>query len=263
MTQRFKDNVVLVTGAGSGIGRACVQQFLTEGAIVVAADISKTAATASDEIINRAIDEKQLVPIICNVSDRRSCEACVEEINQQYSQLDVLVNSAGISRRDVSPDADFEQAWDQVMAVNLKGSMLMSHAAVEIMKKSSPSSGAIINIGSIMSFVVHNESDGLSDGFNPYSPSKGGILQLTRDLAVQMARHGIRVNSVCPGFVDTQLTTGLKDKQALYNSLKSRHPLGRFGTADEIANVIVFLASDQASFVTAANWAVDGGYLAQ
>jgi len=163
----------------------------------------------------------------------------------------------------VPDDADFEEAWDQVMAINLKGSMLMSHAAVEVMKKNSPSSGAIVNIGSIMSFNVYNESDGMSDGFNPYPHSKGAILQLTRDLAVHMAPHGIRVNSVCPGFVETQLTASLKDNEELHKTLASRHPLGRFGTADEIANVIVFLASDEASFVTAANWPVDGGYLAQ
>ena len=99
--------------------------------------------------------------------------------------------------------------------------------------------------------------------FNPYPHSKGAILQLTRDLAVHMAPHGIRVNSVCPGFVETQLTAGLKDNPELHKTLASRHPLGRFGTANEIANVIVFLASDQASFVTGANWPVDGGYLAQ
>ena len=263
MKQRFEGNVAVVTGAGSGIGKTCVQQFLNDGANVVAADISQATGTPDDMVFKQAIEQNRLHYVECNVTNRSDCESCAEEAVKQFGRLDVLVNSAGISQRNVRPEADFEETWDQVMAVNVKGSMLMSHAAVEKMKLNSPSSGAIVNISSIMGCVVYNVSDGLSDGFNPYPHSKGAILQLTRDLAVHQAPNGIRVNSVCPGFVETQFTSGLKDNPELYKKLAARHPLGRFGKADEIANVILFLASSHASFVTGANWAVDGGYLAQ
>jgi len=261
VTHNLKNKVALVTGAGSGIGTATVKKLLDEAADVVGADIDMVQLDAMKSRFDDQWGEGRFSHCKVDVSQRVSCEACVENVLDSKGKLDILVNSAGITRRHVDPEADFETAWDRVMEVNLKGSMLMCHAAVDAMKKNKPSSGAIVNLGSIMSFNVYRERDGLSDGFNPYPHSKGAILQLTRDIAVHMAPHGIRVNVVCPGFVDTQLTEGLKNNPELYQSLTSRHPLGRFGTAAEIANVIVFLASNQASFVTGAAWEVDGGFL--
>ena len=263
MNTKFANKVALVTGAASGIGDAVVKQLLSDGSRVVLADVDEQGVNQSLAPLLETYGPDRVLAIKCDVSDRASCEESVRAAVNKFDQLDILVNSAGISQRHVRVDADFEESWDTVMAVNVKGSLLMSHAAVEAMKQNSPSGGSIVNLGSIMSYVVYNESDGLSDGFNPYPHSKGAILQLTRDLAVHLAPHKIRANAVCPGFVETQLTDGLKNNPALFQKLVSRHPLGRFGTAEEIAKVIVFLASDDASFVTGANWAVDGGYLAQ
>ncbi len=263
MTKRFNNRVSLVTGAASGIGSAVVKQLLDEGSRVVAADVNESVLLECAVQWQEAHDSKRILPVTCDVSKRQSCESAVAAALAEFGQLDHLVNSAGITHRHVREGADFEESWDTVMAVNLKGSMLMSHAASLAMKQNAPSGGSIVNLGSIMSFVVYNQSDGLSDGFNPYPHSKGAIIQLTRDLAVQLAPDNIRANAVCPGFVETQLTDGLKNNKKLFDALVSRHPLGRFGKADEIARVIVFLLSDDASFVTGANWAVDGGYLAQ
>jgi len=146
------------------------------------------------------------------------------------------------------------------MNVNLKGAMLMCHAVLGPMRDAG--GGSIINLASVMSQVVHPGSLGLSDGFNPYPQSKGGLVQLTRDLGVSLAGEGIRVNAVCPGFVDTNLARGIKADPELYEQVANLHPMGRFAKPEEIANVILFLATDEASFVTAAAWMVDGGYTA-
>ncbi len=146
------------------------------------------------------------------------------------------------------------------MRVNLKGTMLMCHAVLPAMRNTG--GGSIINLASVMGTVVHPPGLGLSDGFNPYPQSKGGVLQLTRDLAVNLAGEAIRVNAVCPGFVDTHLTRGITADAALYEQMARLHPMGRFAEPREIANVILFLATDEASFVTGAAWTVDGGYTA-
>lgn len=261
---KFNGKVALVTGAASGIGEATCRLLHEQGATIAAVDLQFDHPLT----VSQPGDSGQAKPsaaheqFICDVGSRESTEQCVEQIVARFGRLDILVNSAGITARHVEAGADFEKIWDTVMRVNLKGSMLMSHAVTEAMKRNNPSGGAIVNLGSIMSSVVYQHQAGLSDGFNPYPHSKGGVLQLTRDLAVQLAKFGIRANTVCPGFIETPLTQSIQDNPELFEQLSARHPLGRFGTAEEIANVVVFLASDDASFVTGAAWAVDGGYLA-
>jgi NAD(P)-dependent dehydrogenase (short-subunit alcohol dehydrogenase family) len=178
----------------------------------------------------------------------------------RFGRLDVLVNSAGITPRTLGPEADFEARWDAVMAVNAKGTFLMCHAAVEAMRQSG--SGAIVNIASIMSLVGYPTTLPFSDGFTPYPHSKGAVLQMTRDMGVRLAQEGIRINAVCPGFVYTALTENVTTNSEVHATMQNLHPLGRMGEPDEIANVIAFLASDEASFVAAAAWTVDGGYTA-
>jgi len=258
MTERFTGKVALITGGAAGIGEASARRIISEGGRVVGADRDQ----AKLEALAAELGSDVFSPVNCDVTQRASTEGAVQHALDTFGRLDVLINSAGISRRNVRPEADFEEAWDTVMEVNLKGSMLMSHAAVDAMKRNSPSGGSIVNIGSIMSFLVYHADLGLSDGFNPYPHSKGGVIQLTRDTAVHMASDGIRVNAVCPGFINTQLTETLGDNSDLYGMIEKRHPLGRFGKPEEVANVIVFLASEEASFVTGVAWRVDGGYVA-
>jgi len=252
---RLAGKFAVITGAGSGIGHATVRKFLSEGAQVFATDINDVSL----ESLTR--DFPSVGVLAADVSRSSDVEAVVAAALEKGGRLDILVNSAGITARNVGKDASLEERWDKVMEVNVKGSMLMAHAAVEAMKRSG--GGAIINLSSVIGFTGYPTALKFSDGFNPYPSSKGAISQLTRDMGVRLAAEGIRVNAVAPGFVHTSLTANVTGDPATLETLNGLHPAGRMGTAEEIANVIAFLASDEASFVNGAVWPVDGGYSAQ
>ena len=252
---RLAGKTAIITGAGSGIGNATVRKFLEEGANVFATDIN---ASALEELTE---EFPSLATLPGDVSRQEDGEAIVTAATAKWGQLDILVNSAGITARNVGEDASLEERWDKVMAVNVKGSMLMAHAAVGAMRESR--GGAIINLSSVMGFCGYPTALEFSDGFNPYPGSKGAVTQLTKDMGVRFAAEGIRVNAVAPGFVHTSLTANVTQNPEILNTLNSLHPAGRMGTAREVANVISFLASEEASFVNGAVWMVDGGYSAQ
>ncbi len=258
MSDRLENKVAIVTGAASGIGAATVEKFLSEGARVMATDVNEKGLAA---LVESAGDRKSyLATCAGSVAERSDVAAVVTECVSQFGRLDIVVNSAGITPRTLPPEADFEERWDAVMDINAKGTFLMCHAAVEQMRQTG--GGSVVNIGSIMSLVSYPASLPFSDGFSPYPQSKGAVLQLTRDMGIRLAAENIRVNIVCPGFVYTALTENVTETPAVHETMKALHPMGRMAQPSEIANVVAFLASDEASFVTGAAWTVDGGYTA-
>jgi 3-oxoacyl-[acyl-carrier protein] reductase len=259
MGLRFQDKVAIITGAASGIGRASVLRFLQDGARVVATDIHVEGLAALEAATD--IGPGELVTLAGDVTQEADIAAVVAQAINSYGRLDVLVNAAGITARNVRPEADMGERWDAVMRVNVKGTLLMCHAAVEAMR--AKGSGAIINLTSVMGGVGYPTFLPFSDGFTPYPQSKGAVAQMTRDMGVRLAAEGIRVNAVAPGFIYTALTENVTSTPEVHDMMKQLHPIQRMGHAEEVAHVIAFLASDEASFVVGAVWTVDGGYTAQ
>ena len=238
---------------------ASVRLFLEMGCKVVCADVSdKFLMDLEKEISSH---KPNYVILSSDVTKRSDCQKVVNEAINNWGKIDILVNSAGVTPRHAPTDWDFEKKWDFVMEVNLKGSMLMSYESVEQMKKNS--GGSIINLSSIIGLVGYSDTLGFSDGFNPYPHSKGGVIQMTRDMGVNLAKHSIRVNALCPGFAYTNLTKSITDDETVHKKLIELHPMGRLGTAEDIANAALFLASDESSFITGTAIPVDGGYTAR
>jgi NAD(P)-dependent dehydrogenase (short-subunit alcohol dehydrogenase family) len=256
---RLDGKVALITGSGSGIGAACATLFSEQGARIGAADIDQDSAVGTASMVSESGGEA--IVIVGDVTSKAECERMVRETVDRFGSCDILVNSAGITPRYVPVDTPFDEKWDRVMDVNLKGTMLMSYYAVQQMREQG--GGAIVNMASIIGLVGYTHGFGLSDGFNPYPHSKGGVVQMTRDMGVTFAQEGIRVNALCPGFAYTPLTKSLTEDLAALARIEGLHPMGRLGQAIEIAQAALFLASDEASFITGACLPVDGGYTAQ
>ena len=254
---RLEGKAALVTGAGSGIGRAVCELFADEGALIAASDIDAAAADAAA----LAIAERggTAFSVRGDVANPAGARRMVSETVAEFGRLDLLVNSAGVTSRGALPEsASAESVWDRVIEVNLKGVYLACANAVPEMEKAG--GGAIVNLASIMGLVGY--PPGIGGGFNPYPPSKGGVVQFTKTLAVDAARKNIRVNCLCPGFIETNMTRGLTADPAARARIESLHPMGRMGRPEEVARAALYLASDDAKYVTGAALAVDGGYTA-
>lgn len=242
----FAGRVGLVTGAGSGIGRATAELLAERGGDVVAADVNAEAAAETVARIRRAGGRAEACH--CDVTRAADIDAAVALARQRFGRLDVLINCAGILR--IAPlEATSEKEWAEVLAVNLTGAFLQTKAAMAVMREHG--GGAIVHIASRAALRA-------KEGHGAYGTAKAGILQLTQSAAVEGAPHGIRVNCVCPGFVDTPMTRGGYEPEA-FAAWSRVCPLGRPGQPEEIARAMLFLASGEASFITGVALPVDGG----
>ena len=255
---RLKDKVALVTGGGSGIGHATAVLFAAKGANVVVSDLNEANALETvAEIKNGGGDATALAG---DVSKNTDAEAMVKGTVETYGTLDIVVNCAGVVAGKALPaGASPEEVWDRVMDVNLKGTYLVTWHAVRAMEQSG--GGSIINIASINGLVGYPM--GLGGGFDAYVPSKGGVVQFTKNLAIDYGKKNIRVNCICPGHIDTNLIREFIQDPERREWLEQRYPMGRIGRPEEVAYAALFLASDESSFVTGAPLIVDGGYTAQ
>lgn len=253
---RLEGKVALITGGGSGIGEASAKLFADEGATVAIADLNVQGAERVASEIRESGGFAMATAV--DVTDNDSCAVAVHATVNEFGRVDLLVNSAGVGSRRAL-DMTYEERWQFVIDVNLKGTVLMARHAVEQMKEQG--SGAVVNIASIRGLIGY--PDFITDGFNPYPHSKGGVVNATRDMALGLAKQNIRVNAVCPGFTHTEMTRGTWENPEMYDRIVALHPIGRFAQPIEIARAVLFLASDEASFVTGACLVIDGGFTAQ
>lgn len=241
----FKEKVAVVTGGASGIGLATTKKLLSEGANVVILDLKM-----DEEIINRL--GGNAIYLKCDVSNEENVKNCIEEIIKKFNHIDYLVANAGIGGSASKPHEVSMDEWNKVISVNQTGIFLLNKYVINEMLKNGK--GAVVNTSSMYGLV------GSTTSF-AYSASKGAINQMTRSLALTYARDNIRVNAIAPGYVDTPILSMVPDnvKKAMGNEL----PIGRLGKDTEIANLICYLLSDDASFITGSIIPIDGGFTAK
>ena len=246
---RMQGKVAIVTGAASGIGRATALRLAIEGAAVACVDRARDGATRTAREIEAA--GGRALSVLADVTDERDCARIVDETLARFARLTTLVNAAGVGPAavDVAPPPD---EFRRVVEINLTGTYLPSRAALEALRASG--TGSITNLSSIYGLVGGSRAPS-------YAASKGGVANLTRQLALSWAPQ-VRVNCICPGVIETPLTASLLSDASWVEAALLKYPLARFGQPEEIASAILYLASDEASWVTGVALPVDGGYTA-
>jgi 3-oxoacyl-[acyl-carrier protein] reductase len=243
---RLEGKSAIVTGAGRGIGKAIARRFLHEGAGVLICDLEPERLEAAREEL-AAIGTVQSE--VVNVTSREEVERLVDRAREEFGRIDILANNAGISRFEPFLEITDEN-WNDTLAINLTGAFLCSQVVAAEMKNQG--SGAIVNMGSTNGILGE-------EGLAHYNASKAGVILLTKTMAIELAPHNIRVNSVCPGFILTELQLESGMSEEAIRDYTSLIPLNRYGGVEEVANAFAFLASDEASFITGTELVVDGG----
>lgn len=246
----LNDTVALVTGAAAGIGRAVAQRFAASGARVVVSDVDEEGGAETVRLIDS--EGGTALFVAADVSDPEACASLVARTQEAYGRLDAAVNNAGIGG-ETAPTADYPvEAWDRVIGINLSGVFYGMKAQIPAMLETG--GGAIVNVASILGQVGFGTAPA-------YVAAKHGVVGLTKTAAIEYSASGVRINAVGPGFIQTAMTDGFTGD--VREMLVGRHPVGRFGTSEEVAALVVWLCSPEASFVAGAYVPVDGGYLAQ
>ena len=250
---RLEGRVALITGAASGIGAACARLFAREGAEIAGVDLQSAVGDAW-EGVTEASSEAHL-DVGVDVRDESQVAQAVSRVSDHFGRIDILVNAAGVGSSTPIHALELEE-WDQVIDINLKGSFLVAKHVLATML--AQHSGSIINIASVEGL------EGMSTAA-AYNASKGGVVIMTKNMAIDYGREGVRVNCLCPGLIETPLTAPLRDvpeMKPVHDTMESWHALGRTGRPEEVANAALFLASDESSFVHGASLVVDGGWTA-
>jgi meso-butanediol dehydrogenase / (S,S)-butanediol dehydrogenase / diacetyl reductase len=254
---RFTDNIAVITGAGSGIGRATAIRLANEGAKVILVGRTKSKL----EAVAKEINDTKKIPMAevftCDVMDSGDIQELVDYVKEQFGDVHVLVNNAGGSADGKVLEAS-EEIWDYAQNLNLKSVFLLSQKFGQIMvegaeRDKTPQNRSIVNVASLSGYKAGAH-------FVPYSTSKAGVISFTKALALELAPHGIRANSVSPGFVETPLTEDGLQNERFREIVKKKTALGRIARPEEIANVITFLASEESSYMTGTDALVDGGW---
>ena len=242
----FHGQVAVVTGAARGLGAECARAFAQCGAAVVLLDVDETAVAQMATRIG-----PQAVAMPCDVQDRMQVEQSVTAIHETHKRIDILVNSAGIHRRVDPLDWDDDDV-EAIFAVNLKGCLNMCGAVGQVMV--GQRSGRIVNVSALGGGLR-----GLGRGGVAYGMSKGGVVSLTRDLAAEWTRHGVRVNAVAPGWIRTPMTEALQHDAERSATMLQRVPAGRWGEPEDVANAVLFLAGDGSAYISGHTIPIDGG----